>query len=102
MKEPTTVQDPCNVIPERRLLEKIPPVSGEPALRPTSDAMNPHGNLNYCCGGGGGAMPMGGEMRKHRLKCGTVKAEQIRDTGAKCLCSLPQLYRSDQGPQQGI
>ncbi len=28
-------------------------------------------------------MPMGGEMRKHRLKCGKSKADQIRDTGAK-------------------
>ena len=28
-------------------------------------------------------MPMGGEMRKHRLKSGAVKAEQIRATGAK-------------------
>lgn len=28
-------------------------------------------------------MPMGGEMRKYRLKGGKIKAEQIRETGAK-------------------
>ena len=30
-------------------------------------------------------MPMGGEMRKHRLKCGQVKLEQIKETGAKII-----------------
>ena len=45
--------------------------------------MKYQGNYNYCCGGGGGAMPMGGETRKHRLKCGEIKADQIRETGAK-------------------
>lgn len=28
-------------------------------------------------------MPMGGEMKKHRLKSGKVKAEQIKETGAE-------------------
>ena len=28
-------------------------------------------------------MPMGGEMKKYRLACGKIKAEQIRETGAK-------------------
>ncbi|CAM2060973.1 hypothetical protein DSUL_60084 [Desulfovibrionales bacterium] len=45
--------------------------------------MEYQGNLNYCCGGGGGAIPMGGEMRAHRLKCGKIKADQIRATGAQ-------------------
>ena len=43
--------------------------------------MKYQGNYNYCCGGG--AMPMGGEMKKFRIKCGGIKAEQIRETGAK-------------------
>jgi len=43
------------------------------------------GNYNYCCGGGGGAMPMGGEMKKFRLAAGRVKAEQFRQTGAKLI-----------------
>ncbi len=28
-------------------------------------------------------MPMGGEMKKYRLAAGKVKADQIRETGAK-------------------
>lgn len=28
-------------------------------------------------------MPMGGEMRKQRLACGKIKADQIMETGAK-------------------
>ncbi len=47
--------------------------------------MKYQGNYNYCCGGGGGALPMGGEMRKHRLKSGKVKLDQIRETGAKII-----------------
>ncbi|MBL7211380.1 MAG: hypothetical protein ISS61_03240 [Desulfobacteraceae bacterium] len=47
--------------------------------------MKYQGNYNYCCTGGGGAMPMGGEVKKHRLKGGKVKADQIRDTGAKVI-----------------
>ncbi|MBW1997214.1 MAG: hypothetical protein JRJ29_04530 [Deltaproteobacteria bacterium] len=45
--------------------------------------MKYQGNYNFCCGGGGGAMPMGGEMKKYRLMSGRQKAEQIRETGAK-------------------
>ncbi len=30
-------------------------------------------------------MPMGGEMRAHRLKAGRIKAEQYRATGAKII-----------------
>ncbi len=81
VKEPTTVQDPCNVVRSgglgeinRHLAELL-----SEDFRP----MKYQGNYNYCCGGGGGAMPMGGEMRKHRLKCGQVKLEQIKETGAK-------------------
>jgi Fe-S oxidoreductase len=47
--------------------------------------MKHQGNYNYCCSGGGGAIPMGGEMRKDRLKGGKVKADQIRETGAKLI-----------------
>ena len=81
IKEPTTVQDPCNVVrsgglglKNRQLAEML-----SEDFRP----MKYQGNFNYCCGGGGGAMPMGGEMKKYRLKGGRMKADQIRETGAK-------------------
>ncbi len=81
IKEPTTVQDPCNVIRSGGLAQK----NRELAEMLSEDfrPMEHQGYYNWCCGGGGGAMPMGGEMRKHRLKSGKIKAEQIRATGAK-------------------
>jgi len=81
VKVPTTVQDPCNVVrngglgvKNRRLAEMM-----SEDFRP----MKKQGNTNYCCAGGGGAIPMGGEMKKYRMAAGKVKAEQIRETGAK-------------------
>ena len=47
--------------------------------------MKNQGNYNFCCTGGGGAISMGGEMRPHRMKGGKIKAEQIRETGAKII-----------------
>ena len=48
--------------------------------------MQPHGILNFCCGGGGGlgAMADYGQMR---IKMGKVKADQIRRTGAKIVAT---------------
>jgi Fe-S oxidoreductase len=81
LKEPTTLQDPCNIVRSGGLAQK-----NRRLAELLSDDFRPmeyQGNYNYCCGGGGGAMPMGGEMKKHRLKSGKMKAEQIRHTGAK-------------------
>lgn len=81
IKEPTTVQDPCNVIRNGGLAEKNRMLAA--MLSEDFRPMKNQGNTNFCCGGGGGAMPMGGEMKKHRLASGKIKAEQIRETGAK-------------------
>ena len=81
VKEPTTVQDPCNVVRSGGLAEKNQRLAE--MLSEDFRPMSYQGNYNYCCGGGGGAMPMGGEMRKDRLKAGKIKADQIRETGAK-------------------
>ena len=81
IKEPTTVQDPCNVVRSGGLAEKVRRLAEY--LSEDFRPMKYQGNYNYCCCGGGGAMPMGGEVKKHRLKGGKVKAEQIRETGAK-------------------
>ncbi|MDJ0766916.1 MAG: response regulator [Myxococcota bacterium] len=44
--------------------------------------MYPNRAENYCCTGGGGAMSMS-EYTPRRLKSGRVKADQLRETGAK-------------------
>jgi Fe-S oxidoreductase len=44
--------------------------------------MHPHGTRNYCCGGGGGLVPLN-ETHNLRMEIiGKTKAEQIRATGA--------------------
>lgn len=81
VKEPTTVQDPCNIVRNGGLAEKNRLLAA--MLSEDFRPMVHQGNYNYCCSGGGGSMPMGGEARKSRLKAGKVKADQIRATGAK-------------------
>jgi Fe-S oxidoreductase/ActR/RegA family two-component response regulator len=44
--------------------------------------MYPNRGENYCCTGGGGAMSMS-EYTPQRLKSAKVKADQLRETGAK-------------------
>ncbi|MFH1686518.1 MAG: response regulator [bacterium] len=44
--------------------------------------MTPNRSENYCCTGGGGAMSMS-EYTPRRLKSASVKAEQLKATGAK-------------------
>ncbi|MFH0812161.1 MAG: response regulator [Pseudomonadota bacterium] len=48
--------------------------------------MYPNRAENYCCTGGGGAMSMS-EYTARRLKSGKVKAEQLKETGAKIVCT---------------
>lgn len=82
-KEPITYQDPCNVsrngglAKEARYLMNVL-CEDFRDMMPGGD-----GNYNYCCGGGGGFIPMGGEFRARRIRSGKVKADQIKATGAK-------------------
>jgi Fe-S oxidoreductase len=72
--------------------------------------MYPNRAENYCCTGGGGAMSMG-EYTPRRLKSAEVKANQLRETGAKivitschnCVDGLNDLikhYKLDMGVTQ--
>jgi len=81
-KNPTrvTLHDPCNlvraggVIEEQRFVLK----------RAVTDfvEMTPNRADNYCCGGGGGQLSMS-EYRDRRIDIGKIKADQIRETGAR-------------------
>lgn len=78
--EPVTYHDSCNfarscgMTEEPRELLKL--VCSE------FREMYPNRADNYCCTGGGGAMSMT-EYAPRRLKSAKVKADQLRDTGAK-------------------
>jgi Fe-S oxidoreductase len=62
--------------------------------------MVPNRAENFCCTGGGGAMSMS-EYAPRRLKSASIKAEQLRATGAKvvvtachnCVDALVDLIR---------
>jgi Fe-S oxidoreductase len=49
--------------------------------------MNPHGDENYCCGGGGGTVGFE-EIHDFRMEVGgKKKVEQLRETGARLLAA---------------
>ncbi len=82
--DPVTLHDPCNLVrmggvsmPQRRVLARSVQFFTE---------MAPRGLHNFCCGGGGGQLAMG-RYTARRLKAGGVKAEQIRDTGARVVAA---------------
>ncbi len=83
IKEPVTYQDPCNISRSGGLWEEARYLMNE--LCEDFRDMAPNRVYNHCCGGGGGYIPMGPSYKKRRLKSGKVKADQIRETGAKIL-----------------
>jgi Fe-S oxidoreductase len=48
--------------------------------------MEPHGERNFCCGGGGG-LSATGDYGNLRVGIGKAKADQIKATGAKVVVS---------------
>ncbi|HLA78592.1 MAG TPA: response regulator [Vicinamibacteria bacterium] len=76
---PVTYHDPCN-------LSRSAGITEEPRFllkRACLDfrEMTPNRQESYCCTGGGGAMSMA-EYAPRRLKVGSIKANQIKTTGA--------------------
>ncbi|NTW34955.1 MAG: (Fe-S)-binding protein [Syntrophobacteraceae bacterium] len=83
IEEPVTYQDPCNVSRNGGLWEEGRALTR--LLCKDFRDMSPNRDLNHCCGGGGGYIPMGPEFKKRRMISGQIKAEQIRATGAKII-----------------
>ena len=75
-----TLHDPCNLVRNGGLLKELRFVVNSAVTHFVE--MTPHGSDNFCCGGGGGNLAMS-EYNERRLLIGKVKAEQIRQTGAK-------------------
>jgi Fe-S oxidoreductase len=79
-----TLHDPCNLVrwggvsePQRRVLRRVVSNFVE---------MTPNRKDNFCCGGGGGMLSMS-EYGDRRVTSGAIKAEQIRNTGAKIIAT---------------
>lgn len=81
-QEPVTYHDPCQVgrnagfyDEPRYIMKKIAADFRD---------LTPNRERNWCCGGGGGLVAML-ELEKFRIQTGKLKAEQIKQTGAKVL-----------------
>lgn len=78
---PVTYQDPCNISRSGDLREEGRYIARQ--LANDFRDMTPNREHNHCCGGGGGYVPMGPSFKKRRMASGKVKAEQIKETGAR-------------------
>lgn len=76
---PVTYHDPCNLSRSCGMTEE-PRFSLKRACLDFRE-MTPNRVDSYCCTGGGGAMSMS-EYSQRRLEVASIKAEQIRETGA--------------------
>ncbi|MHB8158136.1 MAG: heterodisulfide reductase-related iron-sulfur binding cluster, partial [Desulfocucumaceae bacterium] len=78
--ETVTYHDPCNTARKEGMFREARDLLGSFVKNFTD--MNPRGERNICCGGGGGAMAMPefNEMRKAK---GKVKVDQVMETGAQ-------------------
>jgi Fe-S oxidoreductase len=79
--ERVTYHDPCNIARSGWIVQQ-PRKILKSFVKDFVD-MEPHGQRNYCCGGGGGLVSVD-EIHDYRMKIGgKVKAEQIKSTGAE-------------------
>ncbi|MFC1530519.1 response regulator, partial [Gemmatimonadota bacterium] len=81
-KERVTFHDSCNNARSCGLFEE--PRELLNLVCEDFQEMYPNRTENYCCTGGGGAMSMS-EYTPNRLKSGIIKANQLKETGAKAV-----------------
>ncbi|HOZ30712.1 MAG TPA: (Fe-S)-binding protein [Bacteroidales bacterium] len=75
-----TLHDPCNLSRNGGIFEEQRFILKNTVKNFVE--MNPCGINNLCCGGGGGQLAMS-EYNERRMSIGKLKADQIRNTGAK-------------------
>ncbi len=83
-EKPITIHDPCNLVRLGGIVETqryILKHSAENIIE-----MIPNRQKNFCCGGGGAQLAMT-RFSERRLKAGKIKADQIKETGAKIVAT---------------
>lgn len=83
IKGPVTYHDPCQIARNGGVIDE-PRYILEHLTDEFRD-MTPDPKYNYCCGGGGGLVALGEDTLDFRMKSARVKAEQIKESGAKIL-----------------
>ncbi len=81
IEEPVTIQDPCNIVRYRGMGKMLRYIVSQ--LCENIIEMTPKDDHNYCCSAGGGMIDAGPAWKSARIEGGKIKAEQIKDTGAK-------------------
>ena len=83
--EKITYHDPCNIARSGWIVNQ--PREIIKSFAKNFVEMEPHGQNNYCCGGGGGLVSID-EIHKFRMEIGGyTKAKQIEETGAEIVVS---------------
>jgi Fe-S oxidoreductase len=82
--EPITYHDSCNIARSCGFFEE--PRELLNLVVTDFREMHPNRAENFCCTGGGGAMSMS-QYTPQRLKSAVVKANQLKATGAKVVCT---------------
>ncbi len=82
--ERVTYHDPCNQARSGGIIDEPRYILSKVVM--DFQDMEPHGENNFCCGGGGGALTMS-EFRDRRLAAAKVKADQIVATDAKIVAT---------------
>ncbi|MFC1587695.1 (Fe-S)-binding protein [Planctomycetota bacterium] len=78
--EKITFHDPCNIVRSKWIIET--PRKIIKSFITNFVEMEPHGQHNLCCGGGGGTVSVD-EIHDYRMNvAGKMKAEQLKATGA--------------------
>jgi Fe-S oxidoreductase len=85
IKGPVTYHDPCQIARNAGVMDEPRYILQH--LTDDFRDMTPDPRYNWCCGGGGGLVAMGDETHDFRMKSARVKADQIRETGAKVLAT---------------
>jgi Fe-S oxidoreductase len=80
IKEPVTLQDPCNIIRRAGAADKFRYFVNETCE--DFREMTPNREHNFCCNAGGGLAGLS-NWTTHKARGNRVKAEQIKATGAK-------------------
>jgi Fe-S oxidoreductase len=85
IREKVTYHDPCNIARSGWIVEQPREILN--SFVKNFVEMEPHGQNNYCCGGGGGLVSID-EIHEYRMEIGgKVKAKQIEETGAEIIVS---------------
>jgi Fe-S oxidoreductase len=84
-KGPITYHDPCQIARNAGIIDEPRYILQQ--LTDDFRDMSPDPKYNWCCGGGGGLVALGEETLDFRMKSSSVKADQVRETGAKILAT---------------